>query len=237
MISRMRLWKTVRFIGPYLLVSLVLLGFLLVRYGPVDCYSLRPEHQCVCIAMEGYYAEKREKQFEEAVNYYTEAINMCPDAPYYYYRRAQLHIRNNDIDSALSDFDSALKSSDDTSVFYKYYIGRAELLTVRGEYEKAVPDYQQAHGIFPAREEPVQALAKISLDEKDYESAARWYGTLISLEPENASAYAERGYAYHMTGRFADALRDYDRALELMPSLEDVQGLRSLARDGQMPAG
>jgi tetratricopeptide (TPR) repeat protein len=53
---------------------------------------------------------------------------------------------------------------------------------------------------------------------KRYNDAIAAYNEVIRIDPKRVQTYAERGFAYSNSGRHADALPDYTRAIELNPT-------------------
>ena len=60
-------------------------------------------------------------------------------------------------------------------------------------------------------------------EENRFDVAAELFTRAIALNPQYANAYYNRGNAYAQLGHYAEALRDYDRALQLNPSLTDAR--------------
>ena len=55
------------------------------------------------------------------------------------------------------------------------------------------------------------------LEAGDYQKAIRRYDQVISIDPEFADAYNNRGVAYFESRRFGEALDNYNRAVQLKP--------------------
>lgn len=76
-------------------------------------------------------------------------------------------------------------------------------------------------------------MSNIKLEEGDrlnlviadwaYEEAVKCWTEAIELNPNNFLAYESRGYYFHLehVGRFAEAIDDYTRAIELRPSIAE----------------
>jgi len=79
------------------------------------------------------------------------------------------------------------------------------------------------------------------LNQHNYTQAAQYYYAAVKLDPNNAAAYQGLGTCYYMSGRKADALTFYQRALSLQPSnaqlAQFVQGLQSQLNPGMGTPG
>jgi suppressor of tumorigenicity protein 13 len=79
-------------------------------------------------------------EFEEAINYYTEAILLNP-APLFYAKRGQAFLKLNKPNAAIRDCNRALQLNPDNAAAYKFR-GRAHRLL--GNWEDAAIDLRQA---------------------------------------------------------------------------------------------
>ena len=222
------------FISPFILVSLIMLFFLLGRYGPVNCYSLRPQHQCVCLAMEGMKAERMGYP-DDALRYFTQSIEICPSADYYRFKRVEQLAGIGESQTALAELNQVMRDVSGTSELYSFFLARGKLHAELGNNEEAVSDFETAHEIQPGTLEPVQRLAEFTFDLGDYDTSVGWYDIFLGLNQDNEVALTGRGKAHHMAGRFAEAMRDYDRALLLNYTLVHVRALRDAAANGDFP--
>jgi len=55
-------------------------------------------------------------------------------------------------------------------------------------------------------------------DLKDYEKALQYYGTAISLNPQNGQALYNRGNVYFTKGQYDQALSDYTQSIAVRPN-------------------
>ena len=90
--------------------------------------------------------------------------------------------------------------------------------------EKLKDEFSAADRIF---------MSNIKLEEGDrlnlviadwaYEAAVKCWTEAIELNPNNFLAYESRGYYFHLSsvGRFAEAIADYTRAIELRPAVAE----------------
>jgi tetratricopeptide (TPR) repeat protein len=70
------------------------------------------------------------------------------------------------------------------------------------------------------------------LDEGKLDEGIRQLDAAIRLDPNNATAFRYRGYAWLQKQDFVRAIRDYDRAIELDPKTANLHIWKSRAWDG-----
>lgn len=108
-----------------------------------------------------------------------------------------------------------------------------------GHYEQALQSYERALEINPdllaARWGMAETLIKLQREGE----AISLYDELISLKPEMAALYANRGIAHDLLGEPEAALADYDRALALDEEIGEGPGLmtRFLRNQPEKPPG
>ena len=121
----------------------------------------------------------------DAITDFTAALSIKTDDAELYAARGQVYDLNGQYDSAIADFDAALKLDNSPATL----IQRAASQSAKGDYDRAVADY-------------TAALALVSKDTKD--------AGIDALD-----IHSQRGYAQFIAGRFTDAAADFDQALTL----------------------
>jgi tetratricopeptide (TPR) repeat protein len=121
----------------------------------------------------------------DAIADFTAALGIKTDDAGLYAARAQVYDLNGQNDSAIADFDAALKLNNSPVTL----VQRASSLTAKGDYDRAVADY----------------TAALAIDTKDAKDAGI----------EASDIYSQRGYAQFIAARYAAAAADFDKALTL----------------------
>ncbi|HEY0505194.1 MAG TPA: winged helix-turn-helix domain-containing protein, partial [Lysobacter sp.] len=109
-----------------------------------------------------------------------------------------------------------------------YYAGIGQ----RDDNERAIALYRQR-----LQEAPDDRVAQVGLSRAYAARACQYSGTpddtvraqaladrLLAAEPRNAAAHAARGYSFDCRGRIDDALRSYERAVQLDPGADGARG-------------
>jgi tetratricopeptide (TPR) repeat protein len=68
----------------------------------------------------------------------------------------------------------------------------------------------------------IRELAIQAAELKKYDEAVELWKKIISLQPDNASAYMNLGHAYLQLGEYEDALRASKKAMELDPKMKEA---------------
>jgi tetratricopeptide (TPR) repeat protein len=141
-----------------------------------------------------------------------------------------------DWDGAIACFSDALSQTAepmralDQSIIYFY---RGNAYTSKGDYDRAVADYNQA--IDRAHElklDFVEAYVNRGVayaNKGDYDRAISDFDQAIRLKPDLAEAYNNRGNAYAAKGDYDRAISDYDQAIRLKPDYAEAYNNRGLA--------
>ena len=121
----------------------------------------------------------------DAIADFTAVLGSKTDDANVYIARAQVYDLNGQYDSAITDFDAALKLNSSPLTL----VQRASSLNAKGDYDRAVADY-------------TAALAIVTKDAKD--------AGIDALD-----IHSERGYAQFIAARYAAAAADFEKALTL----------------------
>ncbi len=102
--------------------------------------------------------------------------------------------------------------------FLHYLAGRAAQETNRpGEAKK---HYQRALATNPHFEDAIDRLAGLWFAEQRYKEALGLYQRLVEIEPDNAVVHSNVGTTLFKMGETGQAVRSFERALSLDPTLE-----------------
>jgi len=124
----------------------------------------------------------------DAIADFTAALDSKTDDASVYIARAQVYDLNGQYDSAITDFDAALKLNNSPVTL----VQRAGSQSAKGNYDRAVADY-------------TAALAIVTKDAKDPKDGGL----------NTSDIYSQRGYVQFIAARYAAAAADFDKALTL----------------------
>jgi len=115
---------------------------------------------------------------------------------------------------SVSLWQDILKSYPAFSVAYSH---RAAAYHTKGEYERAIADYNIAIALAPDQADMYNNRGISYYSRGDFEKAVADYNTALQLNPNLAEAYNNRGYAFSQMKAFEKAAADFSRAVELNP--------------------
>ena len=121
-------------------------------------------------------------------------------------------------DLAIDYYTRCLKSVDlsigNQAIFYN---NRGEVYYRKGEYDRAIADYDQALRLDPDYAGVYNNRGLAYLNTGEYDRAIANYDQALRLDPEFAFAYNGRGSVYIRKGKYDRAIADFDQALRLDP--------------------
>ncbi|MGL5059475.1 MAG: tetratricopeptide repeat protein, partial [Microcoleus sp.] len=138
----------------------------------------------------------------------------------------------DDWDNTIAQLTTALseakpnKTALDPAAIYFY---RGTAYSRKGEYERAIADYNQAIQLNPKLAEAFYNRGTAYSNKGEYDRAIADYDRAIQLNPKYAKAFNNRGTAYSNKGEYDRAIADYDRAIQLNPKLAEAFNNRGIA--------
>ena len=92
-----------------------------------------------------------------------------------------------------------------------------------GRPDEALPHYERALEIDPNDARAIELLARLQFVRERYLESFALFQTLVELDPDNADLHANLGATLYHLGRIEDAIRSFERALSLDPTLASVR--------------
>ena len=106
------------------------------------------------------------------------------------------------------------------------YANRGFKFFRKGQFEKAISDFNKAIELDPGVTLCYFARGQIYLENKQIDKAISDFNKTIELNPHLIDTYIFRGSAYHMEDQIDKAILDYSKAIEMKPEDADVYNLR-----------
>ncbi len=102
------------------------------------------------------------------------------------------------------------------------FYSRGRLYADKGDYSRAIHDYDQALGINPNCVDAFITRGLAYWRSGNYDQAVKDYDQALRLTPDSAEAFYNRALAYEHKGDYERAVQDFSQALRLKPSDSDA---------------
>ncbi len=113
------------------------------------------------------------------------------------------------------------KPSESTRTLSEVYHNRGLVYGDKGEYDRAIEDYNKAIELDPKYWESYMNLGFIYLKKGEYARALENYNKTVEINPDSLS-YNNRGFVYFDTKEYESALKDFEKAATLNPKNMDT---------------
>ncbi|MEI6305019.1 MAG: tetratricopeptide repeat protein [Candidatus Taylorbacteria bacterium] len=174
-----------------------------IAYDPNDYYNRVSEARVSELATN----LKMQNAFENAVQAYTQAINLNPKNPSIYLSLARLEVGQNKLDDAIKAIGAALqvKSNYIDAVFLL-----SQVYASKGDLSNAIIAANFATQLNPQNAQVFFQLGLLQYNNKDYAAAVKAFETATKLQTDYANAQYFLGLSYARTGKTADAIAQFE---------------------------
>ncbi|AFZ33966.1 serine/threonine protein kinase [Stanieria cyanosphaera PCC 7437] len=178
---------------------------------------------CQGLALEGL------KRYDQAIASYNEAIKLKPDFFVPFNNRGEVYTKLGRIDSAVADFQAAVKLSQAES--YVPWNNLGKIYFRQQKYEEAINAYQQAIAV---KEDYLPALIGLGNTQKalkQYSQALVAYNKAIEVNSDSYEAWFGKGLVEEALQQYREAIKAYEKAIVLKPNWQT--GIDALKRAEQ----
>ncbi len=180
--------------------------------------ALNQENELTAAARELYNAGNalfEQKKYADAIKKYNESIQKDPNFKDSYFNKGITEIEAAKYNDAVLSFTAylALEKSG------KGYFQRALANEKANKKSAAENDFKEAMKLDTKNEMIPYNYGVMLFNSADYENAVKIFTQAITLKPDFAFAYNDRGSSYRMQGKYAEAIADYEEAARKNPKL------------------
>jgi tetratricopeptide (TPR) repeat protein len=172
----------------------------------------------------------RAEVYSSELAFWQDSEAKSPDKARDHFQLANAYYNTGDCARAAAEFEKTGQYTPQGYSKYNLVVDWGEALDCAGQGDLALAKYREALSLEQTAHIYTQ-IAKIYGERQDWPSAMDAIDQALKIDANFAIAYAYRGIVYENTNRPADAVREYERALELDPQLEPAQ--QGLARARQ----
>jgi len=155
-----------------------------------------------------------QKDFDKALELLNKAAELDPKNPAVLMIRAAVYQELKKTEEALKDVNEALKLRPGNPALLRL---RAALLAGSGKFTEAIADLEQVRKAQSPEDQVVLnlQLGLLYSAQKYYGRAIEHFSKVLEVEPKNVAALRGRGDALLSVGRQAEAIKDYEKAIEV----------------------
>ena len=154
---------------------------------------------------------------DEAIKYYTKAIELEPDNIQYYEKRAYCYFAwaeyDEDFENAIKDYTKVIESNPKNLL--DMLDERAECYENIGELEKAIEDYKAIIEIDPSHIGAYMGRAHCYIYTEKYDEAIKDLTKIIESYSDNLKFIEHRAHCYKKIKDYDNAISDYKKFLEM----------------------
>ena len=164
------------------------------------------------------------KQYKEAVENYTQAIQLQSNTALFYNNRGCAYGGLGEYDKAISDYNKAIELDSFNSTAYH---NRGYTYNNLKEYEKAISDYGKAIELSPNNATAYNNRGSIYIVLGRTDEAISDLNKAIELKPEVANPYKHLGDICKDQGEYTKSIQFASKAIELNSEYKDAYLLRA----------
>jgi tetratricopeptide (TPR) repeat protein len=159
------------------------------------------------------YHQKR--MLEQAIQDFTNTIQMNPNDPRAYINRALAYTDQGDHNRAIEDYTNALRINPN---YAEAYCSRGNAYDAEGKYDLAIEDYTKAIAMKPQMADGYYNRARVYQKKGLNDSSIEDYTAALSINPNFAEAYGNRGHVYFLKRDYDRAMQDANKAIQINPN-------------------
>ena len=153
-----------------------------------------------------------ERNFAQALQYYTRAIEL--NAAYHeaYIRRGNIYMDQDKLDLAYSDYEKAISLKPNN---YVTLASMGGLLGKKGQYDSALYYLDRSIKLNPEYYLAYKNRAITHMQLNQNEAAIQDLKKVLHYQPDDAAIHNAIGNCYHATGKYQEGILAFNRAIEL----------------------
>lgn len=165
--------------------------------GNANAQNRRNEKRARDLAEQGD-RQFRQNNFRAAIENYAQAIALVPNVGHPRFWKGLAHVRLNEHDMALPEFDAALANGYNRPL--DVYGTRWRIYYQRKDYDKALADVRNGLQLQPENQEFVLAEGDIAFAKGSYQEALTAYQKYVEKNPANAEVYLNIARSHQALG-------------------------------------
>ncbi len=223
-----------RFSRPLVTLGLLMISLITAFSVALWMLNLTPRNQKKDPKMVQNYVSQgntktQKQQYSDAINSFNQALQLDSQNPIALVNRGFAQYRSGNPSAAIDDYSKAISIK---ANFPEAFNNRSHAYNDQGNYDAAMKDANQAIQLRPNFPEAYINLGNAWAGQKNLDQAITSYKTAISQNPPAlilSRAYNNRGNANLARGKTAEAINDYNQALQSDSQYADASFNRAIA--------
>jgi tetratricopeptide (TPR) repeat protein len=209
-----------------------ILGLLLIAAGLLSRVRLKRTSLTAALAVVllifTVATRSRAEVWSSAIALWQDTVEKSPDKSRAHFQLASAYADLNQCALAAGEFEKAAQSSLERVIRYNLLVDWGLALECAGQPDQALAKLREAAAIDPTAHVYTQ-ICKVYGDHAQWTEALDALAMAEKLDPTFAAIYEYRGNVYLNTNRVAEAVKEYQHALALDPTLESSKQNLQLA--------
>ena len=176
----------------------------------------------------------------KAIDFYERAVQLDPNFALAWARLSSAHAllyfrladttaaRRDAAKKALENAQKLQLNSPETQLALGYYQYRG-----LRDYGLAKTTFKKVRKLLPGDSEVLEALGSVTRREGNWDESVAYWEEALALDPRNAELLDTTAWTLIMLRRFPDALKLYDRALDIMPNDPELMAVKATIYQAQ----
>ena len=148
----------------------------------------------------------------EAIEIYSQAIELNPHHAFAYNNRGIAYDRNHEVNKALEDYGKAIQLKND---YVEAYYNRGTVYGENGKIDLAIKDYDEAIKLDPRLARAYSHRGNAYHEKNEIDRAIKDHNKAIALDQNDPIFYNNRGITYGEKGKLDLAIKDFNTAIKL----------------------
>ncbi|MFW6215508.1 MAG: tetratricopeptide repeat protein [Alkalispirochaetaceae bacterium] len=170
---------------------------------------------------------------DEAVEQYNAAVELNPEYGNAYYKLGVCYYRMGQLDKALDAFRKVVEIKDQSHAMASYFVGLIELFL--GRDRQAGEAFEIFHEMSPESRIANFYLAQMKIRQKEFREAKELLEELLEATPGFAEVHYMLGVTHYGLHNNTEAVRCFQKALEINPEDERSKSKLALITEVQWP--
>jgi tetratricopeptide (TPR) repeat protein len=149
-----------------------------------------------------------------AIKVFAEQIRRNPKDSSAYNARGRAYQANGDVDSAIGDYDEALRLNPNYSAAFR---GRGFAWMTKKDVDQAILDFGKAISIDPKDADSYGYRAFCWTEQKDYDKALVDFSKAINIDPRDVYSLSNRALCWFDKEEYDRAITDFNQAIKIKP--------------------